>query len=178
MFLCIYGPEMKRFPCSFLTNTLPTLNVPLHSHSFSLLDPSCLPCCSAGWAVGLARVKRGSSSVVLTGWWKQKEGVVFCWRPLCYMSDQSSMDIGDPLGDRFWLSPKKGKWETQIDHNVIQEQEAWCSEWMAANIGGTNAYVMKRCGQVQTFLHISESGELSGENGKFMDPCSAISSHF
>lgn len=24
-------------------------------------------------------------------------------------SDQSSMEIGDPLGDRFWLSPKKGK---------------------------------------------------------------------
>jgi len=25
------------------------------------------------------------------------------------MSDPSSREIGDPLGDRFWLSPKKGK---------------------------------------------------------------------
>lgn len=43
------------------------------------------------------------------------------------MSDQSRMDMGDPLGDRFWLSPKKGKWQTQIDHNIIQEKKAGCS---------------------------------------------------
>lgn len=39
---------------------------------------------------------------------------------LCNMSYQSSMDMGDPLGDRFWLSPKKGKWRTYIDPNVMQ----------------------------------------------------------
>lgn len=35
---CFSTSQMKRFPCSFLT--LPTLNVPLHSHSISLLHPS------------------------------------------------------------------------------------------------------------------------------------------
>lgn len=40
-----------------LANTLPTLKVPLHSHSFSFLGPSCMPCWSAGQAVGRTRAK-------------------------------------------------------------------------------------------------------------------------
>lgn len=40
-------------PCFSLTNTLPALKVALHSHSFSFLAPYCMPCWSAGRAVGL-----------------------------------------------------------------------------------------------------------------------------
>lgn len=152
---------MKRFLCSFLTNTLPTLNVPLHSCSFSLLDPSCMPCCCAGWPVGLTRVKRTSSSVVLTGSWKHCVGVVFYWSHwgLLYdMSDQSSMDRGDPLGDRFWLSPKKGKMQTKIDYDTILQKKAGHSEWMVVSIGWMKVYVMKRCGHIQTITHFWQYG--------------------
>lgn len=40
-------------PFFSLTNTLPALKVALHSHSFSFLAPYCMPCWSAGRAVGL-----------------------------------------------------------------------------------------------------------------------------
>ena len=72
------------------------------------------------------------------------------------MSDQSRMDIGDPLGDRFWLSPKKGKWQTLIDHDVMQEKEAGCSERVGVGIGRIMVYVIKRCGQILT--HFSHFG--------------------
>lgn len=55
------------------------------------------------------------------------------------MSDQSSMDRGDPLGDRFWLSPKKGKWKTQIGYNMIEEKGGR----MIVGIGWMNVYVIK-----------------------------------
>lgn len=48
MFLCIYGRQMKRFPCSlFLKNTLPTLkpSLPLLLHFFSQV----LPALSVRW---------------------------------------------------------------------------------------------------------------------------------
>lgn len=49
-------------------------------------------------------------------------------RPLHDMSDLSGMDGGDPLGDRFWLSPKKGEWQGSVDSNAIPGKEAGCSE--------------------------------------------------
>lgn len=61
----------------FLTNTLPTLNVPLHSHSFSLLDSSCMPCCSLDgqW------VSQGEKEGVAVWFWLGGEisKKLFCW---------------------------------------------------------------------------------------------------
>lgn len=94
---------------AFLTNTLPALKVPLRSHSFSFLAPYCRLCPSAGQAVGLY-VKRRKQQCGFECVTKAEGVLVEPVRPLCNMSDQSSMEIGDPLGDRFWLSPKKGKW--------------------------------------------------------------------
>lgn len=77
------------------------------------LSPSCVPCWFAGEAVGLTRVKTSSSSCVVVDCVAKAEKrccvLLEPLRPLHNMSDQSSRESGDPLGDRFWLSPKKGK---------------------------------------------------------------------
>ncbi|KAM8869584.1 plectin isoform 5-T5 [Spinachia spinachia] len=102
MFFCIYGPQLKRCPCSFRHKHPPNAEcIPSSTPS----DPSCAPRRSAGQAAGLTGVKIRGSSVVLTGWWKQL-GFVGATEAFAQL-DKSNMDGGDLLGDRFWLSPKK-----------------------------------------------------------------------
>lgn len=68
----IYGVDVslhlwatdEKIPLFFFSQTPSlTLNVPLHSHSFSLLDPSCMTCCGTRWAVGL------HEGVAVWSWW-------------------------------------------------------------------------------------------------------------
>lgn len=73
---------------------------------FLPFSPSYMPC---GQSLGLTRVK---DKVAVWFWLKSERSycdLLEALRPLYNMLDQSSRERGDPLGDRFWLSPRKGK---------------------------------------------------------------------
>lgn len=99
--------RVEKIPLFFFAQT-PSLtqNAP---HSLSVLY-SVIPMlpATAGQAVGLNRVR--SSRVWI------REGA----ESLHFYSYQSSMDTGDLLGDRFWLSPKKGKWEGLLSSFLVR----------------------------------------------------------
>lgn len=108
------------------SNTLPTLNVPLHSHFFSFRP--ILHAASVG--------RQEYSKVTVVQFRLTKPPTLFD------MFSRSSLDIGDLLGDRFWLSPKKGK--RYVD---------WCLHCF---------YVTKRCG------HTSLADDKPSDNGKLV----------
>lgn len=158
MFLCIYGPQMKRCPCSFPTNTLPALKAPLNSRSSSPSDPSY----SAGQAAGLTGVKIRSSSVGWTGWWKQKTRCWFLLEPL------------RPLCNRI-----KAAWTEEIFWEIGSgsAQRKVCGKYGETATGGKGSrgqwredFVPTMCGTRQgSNSSFTRGGFKSGRSGSFRD---------
>lgn len=83
------------------------------------------------------------------------------------------MDVGDLLGDRFWLSPKKGKWHHRLVMTLYwQLRVDAASNWFL--LVKWKHYVMKRCGQWQIilfFLHFGIQGVKIGDEHIMDLPC-------
>lgn len=104
-----FTTDKKRCPCSFLSNTLPSY--PPLSFLLSFAPKFLMPC----WCRACSCSHRGSN---MSKWQQNCAVKVFLFSSETL---KSIMNQGDPLGDRFWLSPKKGK--SHVIKNV------WIYSW-------------------------------------------------
>lgn len=93
------------------------------------------------------------------------------------MSFGSSLDIGDPLGDRFWLSPKKGEWRldygTVLKHGGLAQRKSGCHYWSDERLcheevwSRTGQQLYNNCTAEQRVDHFTEPSYATISEGLF-----------
>lgn len=124
-----YEPEMKRFSCS--PKPPDPVRTPPSPLLFLFFFKTHLAWRPSGRCIGSHRALTGTLVRFLLGGGSIQNHLFFFFSFYNMSFGGSHLAVGDPLGDRFWLSPKKGELQSAADGQCCDPWDGClCQEWV------------------------------------------------